>query len=199
MFPAEPQPRYTYRLWHIFYYPTAHGHEAAFAVTKSWGDSINSIYTVLLEIILAQAFQFFVLAFVYIGNRSSSDLIHLATKVFSENEPTAVLLRVLSGLFGRNSVIKGYKQTMMFMVVGLTILFVPKLVPASAIHSLLIGSAAPVNPAQIYVLQSPWLTRYDVGLQIPLEALSQPKFLRAVGQYRLPVLICKTKCLSLLQ
>lgn len=193
VFPAEAQPRYTYRLWHIFYYPTANGHEAAFAVTKNWGDSINSLYSVLLEIVLVQAFQLLILAFVYIGNRSSSDSTRLTTKVFYENEPAVVLLRVLSRLVGSKGsqnpipstssrATKRYEQTMILVVIGVTVLFVPKLVPAFAIHGLLIGNAAPVDPVQIYVPGSPWLTTANVGLQIPLEAVAQPRYLRAVGQ-----------------
>lgn len=192
VYPAEAQPRYTYLLWHIFYYPTATGHEAAFAVTKNWGDSINSLYSVLLEVILVQAFHLLIIAFVYIGNRSSSGSIRLATKVFYENEPAAVLLRVLSRLTGgrlgqspispSNRAAKRYEQTLLLVVIGVAVLFVPKIVPAFAIHGLLIGTSAPVNPLEIYVPESPWLTAGNVGLQIPLEALAQPRYLRAVGQ-----------------
>lgn len=195
VFPAEAQPRYTYQLWHPFYYPTANGHEAAIAVSKNWGDSINSIYSVLLEILLIQAFQFLVLVFVYIGNRSSSDFVHLANRFFYENEPTVVVLRMLGSLAGRrggqNAVralpqhggFRGYERTTLLIVVGLTILFVPKIVPAFAIHGLLIGTTAPVDPSQIYVPQSAYHKNYsNIGLQIPLEALSKPRVLRAVGQ-----------------
>ncbi|RAO64043.1 uncharacterized protein BHQ10_000055 [Talaromyces amestolkiae] len=192
VYPAEAQPRYTYLLWHIFNYPTAAGHEAAFAVTKNWGDSINSLYSVLLEVILVQAFHLLILAFVYVGNRSSSDSIHLATKVFYEDEPAAVLLRVLSRFTGgrvsqnptspSNRAIKRYEQTLLLVVIGVTVLFVPKIVPAFAIHGLLIGTSAPVDPLQVYVPESPWFTTGNVGLQIPLEALAQPRYLRAVGQ-----------------
>lgn len=194
VFPAEAQPRYTYLLWHPFYYPTAHGHEAAIAVTKNWGDSINSIYSVLLEILLIQTFQFLVLIFVYIGNRTSSDFVHVANRFFYENEPTVGVLRILSSLTGRGGhnpvrslpqqgVVRRYERTMLLIVVGLTILFVPKIVPAFAIHGLLIGTAAPVDPSQIYVPQSAYHKNYsNIGLQIPLEALSKPRVLRAVGQ-----------------
>lgn len=193
--PAEAQPRHTYLLWHPFKHPTANGHEAAIAVSRKWGDSINSVYSVLLEILLIQALQFLVLVFIYIGNRSSSDFIHSANTLFYENEPTTVVLRMLNGLTGRGggqnpirllsqqSVIRGYERMALLISVGLTLLLVPKIIPAFAIHGLLIGIAAPVDPASIYVPQSPYFRNYaDAGRQIPLEVLARPRILRAVGQ-----------------
>ncbi|KUL83508.1 hypothetical protein ZTR_10817 [Talaromyces verruculosus] len=194
VFPAEAQPRYTYLLWHPFKYPTANGHEAAIAVSKNWGDSINSVYSVLFEILLIQALQFLVLVFIYIGNRSSSDFIHLANTLFYENEPTTVVLRMLNGLTGRGGgrnpiwllsqhSVRGYERIALLISVGLTLLLVPKILPAFAIHSLLIGTAAPVDPVSIYIPHSAYFRNYtDAGMQIPLEVLSRPRILRAVGQ-----------------
>lgn len=186
--PAESQPRATYLLWHPFYYPTIHGHEAAIAVSRSSGDSITAIYSLLLEIMLAHFFQMLVLVCVHFGNRSPSGFIHRISKSFYENDPTLPVIRLLKSLpflskFILSQGFPGYQQATILVLVGLVILFVPKVVPAFAIHGLLIGSGAPVNPAQIYVPASAFRQNIsDIGIQIPLEALSKPRFLRAVGQ-----------------
>lgn len=186
VFPAESQPRDTYLLWHIFSYPTKNGHEDAIAVSRSWGDSINAIYSVLIEMLLMQFFQFLIVVLVYLGNRSSSTFVHRVDQFVYEAEPTLVIIRMLKSITGisRSAILsqgfRGYEQAMLLLIAWSAISLVPKFVPAFAIHGLLIGNAAPVNPAQIYV--PPLYNNSDLGLQIPLDAISRPKAFRAVGQ-----------------
>jgi hypothetical protein len=72
VFNSAPQPPNTYTLFQKFSYPTKHRVHDAIAVSKTTGSRLNSVYTILLGIILGQLWEFVVIAAVHIANKKPS-------------------------------------------------------------------------------------------------------------------------------
>ncbi|XXH00804.1 hypothetical protein Hte_007155 [Hypoxylon texense] len=168
----------TYRVWKRFGYPDEKGTTDAIAVPKWVGDTLNPAYALIIDLALANFWTIFfgVIFYFYIlrqkGKRldalvpkiwnKRSDLISLVVEALTSlslacpKPPVAlILLLCLAGWVGQKA----------------TGILVPPLI--------LVGNAAPVDPAAIYV---PNIPENASPLQVANDfALEAPRFLRALG------------------
>lgn len=178
-----PQPRDTYLLWKRFSFPSENGPKSAFAVPTWVANQLNSAYSVMLTLLMTQAWTIIIALILYYllrwrrKNKGESKSFHPLVPILWNNRGE------LSGSF-----METFKYTredaekIRIWMVGILFLVLIAYIGQTALSIIIppliiLNNTAPVNPNAVYVPTS----KDDNPSIAALYVLEVPSALRAVG------------------
>lgn len=178
-----PQPRDTYLLWKRFSFPSEDGPKSAFAVPTWVANQLNSAYSVMLGMLMAQVWTIIIATVLYY-------LLKWRQKKKGENKSFHPLVPILWNNRGEllGSFMETFKYTqegtekIRIWMVGILILVLIAYIGQTALSIIvppliILNNTAPVNPSAVYVPT----VKDDNPSTAALYVLEVPSALRAVG------------------
>ncbi|KAI0887797.1 uncharacterized protein GGS22DRAFT_154308 [Annulohypoxylon maeteangense] len=170
----------TYTLWQRFTFPSEHGPRDAVAVPNSVAEQLNSAYTLIIDMALVQFFTilFGISLYFYLRKYNAVDRMKnispLAPTIWNKRADLVDLI-VETGTSKDN----WHKPNVILLLFAFLILWVGVKATGVLVPPLLtLGTAAPVNPAAIYVPDRTNDNNAETAALFPLEV---PRFIRALG------------------
>ncbi|KAL7901236.1 hypothetical protein HDV63DRAFT_365363 [Trichoderma sp. SZMC 28014] len=178
-----PQPRDTYLLWKRFSFPSEDGPKDAFAVPTWVANQLNSAYSVMLGMLMAQVWTIIIATVLYY-------LLKWRRKKNGEAKSFHPLVPILWNNRGEllGSFMETFKYTqegterIHIWMVGILILVLIAYIGQTALNIIvppliILNNTAPVNPSAVYVP----IVKDDNPSTAALYVLEVPSALRAVG------------------
>lgn len=178
-----PQPRDTYLLWKRFSFPSEDGPKNAFAVPTWVANQLNSAYSVMLGMLMAQVWTIIIATVLYY-------LLKWRQKKKGESKSFHPLVPILWNNRGEllGSFMETFKYTqegtekIRIWMVGILILVLIAYIGQTALSIIvppliILNNTAPVNPSAVYVPT----VKDDNPSTAALYVLEVPSALRAVG------------------
>ncbi|EHK40997.1 hypothetical protein TRIATDRAFT_321268 [Trichoderma atroviride IMI 206040] len=183
VFSSVPQPRDTYLLWKRFSFPSKNGPKSAFAVPTWVAKQLNSAYSVMLGMLMAQVWTIIIAIVLYY-------LLKWRRKKKGESKSFPPLVPVLWNNRGEllGSFMETFKCTqekterIRIWMVGILFLVLVAYIGQTALSIIvppliILNNTAPVNPNAVYVPP----VKHDNPSTAALYFLEVPAALRAIG------------------